>query len=114
MASDAVFINFQEGVGRMMNNVKLFTKLLGKFINDAKLDKLEEALAGGDFDKAYAEAHTIKGLAANLAMTELASKILELEAQIKAKSVNPAQVETVKNVFAKTMQEAAKIVQENG
>ena len=114
MADGVIYLDFADGVNRVMKNVKLYVRLLTKFRNDTKLDKLEAALAAGDFGTAQAEAHTVKGIAANLSLTELFKQSLELETQIKAKSVNPAQVETVKSVYAITVQEVDRVIAENG
>ena len=114
MADDVVYLDYADGVKRVMNNAKLYAKLLTKFSSDTKLDNLEAAIAAGDLEKAQTEAHTIKGVAANLSLTELFRQSLELETQIKAKTVNPGQMETVKTVFAATLQEVDKVIAENG
>jgi HPt (histidine-containing phosphotransfer) domain-containing protein len=112
--ADVVYVNFEEGSKRVMNNVKLYVKLLTKFKLDTKLENLEAALAAGDMEKAQTEAHTIKGIAANLSLTELFNQSLALETQIKAKAPESAQMETVKTVFAQTLQEVDKVIAQNG
>jgi HPt (histidine-containing phosphotransfer) domain-containing protein len=99
----AVYINFEEGVKRVVNNTKLYVKLLGKFKTDTNLDELSAFLISGEYEKAQIAAHTIKGLAANLSLTELFEKIRDLESQIKEKSVKPGALETVEGVFAETL-----------
>ena len=111
--ADVVYLDFAEGVKRVMNNAKLYVKLLTKF-KDTKLDVLEAALLAGELEKAQAEAHTIKGVAANLSLTELFKQSLELETQIKAGTVNPNQMETVKSVLAATLAEVDKVIAQNG
>jgi HPt (histidine-containing phosphotransfer) domain-containing protein len=114
MSDNAVYVDFAEGVKRVMNNAKLYVKLLTKFKTDTKLDDLEAALAAGEMEKAQAAAHTVKGVAANLSLTALFTQVLELETQIKAKSPKPEQVKTVKTVFAATLQEVDKVIAANG
>jgi HPt (histidine-containing phosphotransfer) domain-containing protein len=114
MADDAVYIDFADGVKRVMNNTKLYVKLLAKFRTDNKLDNLEAAIAAGNMEKARNEAHTIKGVAANLSLTELFKQSLALETQIKGGAADPAQVDTVKAAFAKTLLEIDRIISENG
>jgi HPt (histidine-containing phosphotransfer) domain-containing protein len=113
MADNAVFVDFSDGKKRVMNNAKLYIKLLTKFRDDTKLDDLEAAVAAGDMGKAQDAAHTVKGVAANLSLPELFKQSLELETQIKAGAVNPAQMETVKTVFDATLQEINRIISEN-
>jgi HPt (histidine-containing phosphotransfer) domain-containing protein len=114
MADNIVYVDMADGVKRVMNNVKLYIKLLAKFRDDTKSDDIEAALAAGDMDKARDAVHTLKGVAANLSLIELFKQSLELETQIKAGTVNPAQIETVKTVFAATIQEVNKVIAENG
>ena len=114
MAENIVYIDFEDGIKRVMNNVKLYVKLLVKFKDGTNLDELEEALAAEDMEKAQRLAHTIKGIAANLSFLELFKQSLELETQIKAKTVNPDQLKTLKNVFAQTLQEVDKVIAQNG
>ena len=113
MADNVVYLDFDDGKKRVMNNAKLYVKLLTKFRDGSKLDELEAAVIAGDMEKAKAEAHTIKGVAANLSMPELANQSLELENQIKAGSIDPNQMETIKTVFAATLQEVNKVIAEN-
>ena len=114
MADNVVYIDFNEGVKRVMNNAKLYTKLLTKFKTDTNINDLSSSLAAGDLEKAQVQAHTIKGVSANLSLTELFKQVLELETQIKAKSVNPNQMEVVKTVFAATIQEVERVIAQNG
>ena len=114
MADDAVYVDFKEGIKRVMNNTKLYVKLLAKFKTDAKVDDIIEGLAAGDYEKARVQAHTIKGIAANLSLMELYKQILELETQIKAKAVDFIQVEKVKTVYAATVQEVDRVMAEHG
>ena len=114
MADDVVYVDFADGIKRVMNNAKLYVKLLTKFRDGTKIDELEAAVAAGDLGKAQAEAHTIKGVASNLSLSELAKQSLELETQIKAGAVEPQQMETIKAVFAATLEEVSKVIAENG
>jgi len=114
MADSMVYIDMADGVKRVMNNVKLYVKLLTKFRDDSKADDIEAALAAGDMEKARSAVHTLKGVAANLSLVELFKQSLELETQIKAGTVNPAQIETVKTVYTATIQEVNKVIAENG
>jgi HPt (histidine-containing phosphotransfer) domain-containing protein len=110
----AVYINQQEGLGRVLNNAKLYVKLLNKFKTDMNCDKLQETLQGRDYEKAQAQAHTIKGVAANLSFPELFKQSLELETQIKARAVNPEQVESFKFCFNETLAAVDKVIAQYG
>lgn len=65
-------INYQQGMTRFMNNESLFEKFLLKFKDDKSYFHLKQALEQEDCEQAFHEAHTLKGLAGNLAMDSLA------------------------------------------
>jgi HPt (histidine-containing phosphotransfer) domain-containing protein len=114
MADELVYINFDEGIKRVMNNAKLFIKLLTKFKTDTNLDELFTLLNTGDYEKAQMAAHTLKGVSANLSLAELFKQTLELETQIKTRVVDPNQIEKVKTTFADTIKEIDKVIEQNG
>lgn len=101
--ADVIYINEDEGKKRVMNNGKLYAKLLTKFRNDIKLDDLENFVAVQDWDKAQAAAHTVKGTAANLSLTELFNQSLDVETQLKGKSCSPESMEKLKLCFNETL-----------
>jgi len=110
MADDIVLVNVEEGSKRVMNNNKLYAKLLSKFKNDQSFNEIDSALQDGDMEKAQNSAHTIKGLAANLSLIELFKQSLELETQLKAGNVNPDQVIVFKDIYQKTIVEMDKVI----
>lgn len=113
MADDVVYVNVEDGMKRVMNNMKLYVRLITKFRNDTKLEGLEAAFAGGDMEKAQIETHTLKGLAANLSFSEMFKQCLALETLLKAGTMDQAQLETVKTVFTATLQDVDKVIAEN-
>jgi len=108
--ADLVYIDVEDGSKRVMNNIKLYVKLLLKFKDDDNIKKIESALAAGDLPNAQNSTHTLKGLSANLSLIELNKQVKELEAQIKAASVNPDQFEIVKTVYSQTIAEIEKVI----
>jgi len=117
MANDAVYVNFDEGLKRMMNNPKLYVKLLAKFRDGAgtgSFEALERAFAEGDMESVLSEAHTLKGLAANLSLAELAAQCLELETLAKNGELDLARMEAVRAAFVETLKEIEKAIAEHG
>jgi HPt (histidine-containing phosphotransfer) domain-containing protein len=112
---DIVYIDFDDGVKRVVNNVKLYVKLLVQFKSgfDTKMTELSTQFASGDMEAAQVSAHTIKGASANLSLVELNRQVLELETQIKARNVVPDQMEKVQAVFSETIKEIDKVIAQN-
>jgi HPt (histidine-containing phosphotransfer) domain-containing protein len=110
MENNVLYIDVEAGMKRVVYNIKLYIKLLGKFKDDPNFSEIDEALAAGNMEKAQNAAHALKGLAANLSLIELQDQCAELEAQIKTGTVNPEQVTAVKNTYAQTMIEVDKVI----
>ena len=108
-----VYINEEEGKKRVMNNVKLYTKLLGKFKTDININDLVSLVDAMDWEKAQAAAHAIKGLAANLSLTELFNQSLKVETQIKEKNLIPGSLENLKACFEETLVQVEKVIARN-
>jgi HPt (histidine-containing phosphotransfer) domain-containing protein len=110
MAEEKVYVDFEEGVKRVMNNTKLYAKLLGKFKADTNLADLFAHLEAGDLEKAQVSAHTLKGLAANLSLTELFQRTLDLETQIKARAVQDGALDILNSAYEETVKKADEVI----
>jgi HPt (histidine-containing phosphotransfer) domain-containing protein len=110
MADDRVYVDEADGIKRVMNNVKLYVKLLTKFRNENNLNDLNSSLDSGDLEKAQAAVHTIKGIAANLSFTALFQQALEVETRIKDKAVDQRAVDSLNAIFAETLTEIDKVL----
>ena len=77
------YMNESDAMGRLGNNKKLYGMLLKKFNGPAMLEDLKSKLASGDAAGSQAQAHTIKGLAANLSLQDLREKAEAIELAIK-------------------------------
>jgi len=108
--SDIVYINEEEGKKRVMNNGKLYAKLLTKFKTDTKIDDLLASAEAEDWEKARVAAHTLKGIAANLSLTELFNQALDVETQIKSKSLKNESLDKLKACFAETLVQVEKVI----
>jgi HPt (histidine-containing phosphotransfer) domain-containing protein len=100
---DIVYIDQEDGIKRVVNNAKLYAKLLTQFRDETKIEPIFAALEGGNYEGARGLVHTLKGVTANLSIKELNLRVQELEAQIKANDVKDEAIEAVKTVFAETM-----------
>jgi HPt (histidine-containing phosphotransfer) domain-containing protein len=104
MADGVVYVDVAEGQKRVMNNAKLYHRLLAKFRAENNLNELAAALNAGEYEKAQAAAHTIKGIAANLSLSELYKQSLGVETQIKGQSVEPGAMDALSVCFTATLE----------
>ena len=79
----AMYIDADDGMKRVGNNKKVYAMILKKFNGAALLEDLKAKLESGDYAGSQAQAHTIKGLAANLSLQDLREKAEALEHALK-------------------------------
>jgi signal transduction histidine kinase len=74
-----------DGLKRLQGNKKLYRKLLSNFAADYNtiVNEIRQTLDAEDFDQAHSLVHNLKGLAGNLAATELQSAAVNLEKLVK-------------------------------
>jgi HPt (histidine-containing phosphotransfer) domain-containing protein len=113
MADGIVYVDAADGQKRVMNNAKLYRKLLTKFKDENNLKTLIAAVNAGDYEKAQTEAHTIKGIAANLSFPELYKQSVDVETHIKSNSVEPDDMETLSTCFTATLDAIEKVLANN-
>lgn len=82
---EAFGCNTNEGLTRCMNNEAFYLMLVNKFIASTDLSKLGEALKNNDLDTAFKEAHSLKGVAGNLAITPLFNVLIEMVEPLREK-----------------------------
>jgi len=82
------FMNINDAMARLNNNKRLYIMLLKKFDGKTMLDDLISKIKSGDIAAAEASAHTIKGLAANLSLSDLRAKAESIDIQLKAGDIN--------------------------
>lgn len=61
-------------ISRFMNNSEIYVKFLARFPEEDRITPIHKAIGAQDYDGLLAAAHKLKGVSANLGMTELSSK----------------------------------------
>lgn len=73
------------GLGRCLNNEDFYLRLVGMAISDDQFDKLREAVEKGDLDKGFEHAHALKGVLANVSLTNVLEPIKEITEDLRAR-----------------------------
>jgi HPt (histidine-containing phosphotransfer) domain-containing protein len=110
----AVLINQEEGLKRMMNNKKLYSRLLNKFKVGTNLEDLRSSIAAQDYEKAQIAAHTLKGVSGNLSLTALYEQSVAIENQIKSRSLDESSVTALTDCFNDTLKAIDEVITVNG
>jgi CheY-like chemotaxis protein len=92
-----------QGLQRLQGNRRLYRKLLLDFgVNYAdSAAEIRRALDAGDFDQAHGLVHNIKGLAGNLAASNLQSAAQELEKLVKNRSEKAPSEDVLSEKYAR-------------
>jgi HPt (histidine-containing phosphotransfer) domain-containing protein len=109
-----VYINIEEGLKRVMHNKTLYVKLLHKLKADTHFTDLTAALQAKDYENARTAAHTIKGIAANLSLTELFTQALQLEGHLKNRIIQDDALEIITCCYEKTLISIDKVLEQYG
>ncbi len=82
------------GLTRLSGNKRLYRKLLLDFGADygSAAAEIREALAADDFKQAHSLVHNLKGLAGNLAATDLQAAAVAMEKLVKGQAAETASV----------------------
>lgn len=74
--------SYEEAKGRLMMD-SMIERFIFKFLDDQTMANLRKAVAEGDIAVSFREAHTLKGVAANLAFTQLQQATSQLTEQLR-------------------------------
>ncbi len=107
--------DLEDGLKRLQWNEKLYRKLLLDFgVKYAgAADEIRQALEAKDFEQAHSLVHNLKGLAGNLAATDLQAAAIEMEKQVKGGPKKGLSKQKLNQIFVelkKALQAALKSV----
>jgi len=84
-----VLFDYAEALSTFLNNKELVSKLSKSFLEKAEQHgrAIEEAIQSGDYEKAFQQAHAVKGSALNLGAQRLGKIAQQLEAMGREKDI---------------------------
>lgn len=71
-------------VSRFVDNSEIYIKFLSRFPTEDRITPIKEAVAAKDYEALLSAAHKLKGVAANLGMTDLSAKAEVIVKKIRA------------------------------
>ena len=78
-------VNTKEGLARCMNMEKFYFRMLGMGLKNDSFEKLGKALEDGNLEEAFEQAHALKGVVGNLALTPIFVPLSEMTEMLRAK-----------------------------
>ena len=76
-------IDLKTGIERAAGSEALFMKLLKKFLRDENYERFMECAELGDLENARIYIHALKGLCANLSMTDIYEECVRIDFAVK-------------------------------
>ena len=90
------YVDVKGGLARLMNNKKLYARLLKSYLATTDFMSMAEPLGTGDFEAAREKIHTFKGVSANLSVNQNFELSRELEAIVKERGDFAAKLSELK------------------
>lgn len=97
---------YDEVMARMLAEERV-VKFLGMFLRDPSYEQLAAAMDSGDMVAAFEAAHTLKGVSANLAMTDLNKLAVDITDKLR----NETDIEGAKALFPEIRDCYERVVQ---
>lgn len=86
-------INVSLALDRFMGSEALFGKFLQMFLKDKSMSLLMESLRKNDIHEAFVQAHTMKGVVANLEITPLLEILVPLTDELRGNKTDNVQAQ---------------------
>ena len=107
--SNVPYIDVEDALKRVGGNRALYKKLLGRFVDGNYVDAIENAIVSGDAEEAARQAHTLKGVSANLSLERVRALSIELEGQIRSGGDCSGGLAELKQAYAVTVGKIAEV-----
>lgn len=101
----------QSTLRRFMGKEELYLKFLKKFPEDQNYQKLGESLEAGNYEEAFRNAHTLKGVAANLGLVPVQTVVSGLVEELRNKSAEEVDVPKANAMLQDLKKEYEKFVE---
>ena len=75
-----------EGMARCLNKEDFYLKMVNMGINDPRFASLKDVLASGNLDAAFEQAHALKGVLGNLALTPIFKPVSEMTELLRSRT----------------------------
>ena len=97
------YIDLDDALSRIGGNMSLYKRLLGRFVDGNLIEELELALERGDMEEATRQAHSLKGVSANLSLAKIRSLSVDLEQLLKDNADYSSCLNELKQAYTMTV-----------
>ena len=82
-AVNSEYIDVNDALNRIGGNMDLYKRLLKRFVDGSQIEELQTAVNGDSLEDSVRQAHTLKGVSANLSLLKLKTIAADLESALK-------------------------------
>lgn len=108
------YIDVPSAKSRFMNNEALYKRFLFQLPEKGMIQDLDEKMGAGNIKDAFAAAHTIKGVVANLSLTAVEKSISLVVEPLRAGNMpDDADYQKLKELYEKTIEVILEIQKED-
>lgn len=102
----SIGMDMDQTLARFVGNEGMLLRFLNRFPADTTFEKLEAAMAAGDAEDAFHQAHTLKGVAGNLGLGNLFESVGSVVEDLRNNRMEEARVAypKVQEAYAQTLQ----------
>ncbi len=105
------YINVDEMKERLGDSISIYPDLLSNFVQKNMFAEFKEQIDKDDIDSAQKTVHTIKGIVANLSLTEAYNKAIEVEKLIKAREQQQKDIDELQQILITTIEQIRKFLE---
>lgn len=84
----ALGADYEKGMSLCLNNEDFYFKMIGKGLANEKFESLGKNIEAENIQAAFEDAHALKGVCANLALTPLLSAVEKIVEPLRAKDTS--------------------------
>ena len=107
------YINIDDALSRVGGNMALYKRLLSRFVEGDQYGALISALESGDNDEAVRQAHSLKGVSANLSLSKIWAITVDLEQMLKNNSDYSSTLDELTQAFTTTTEMITKLLSDD-
>jgi HPt (histidine-containing phosphotransfer) domain-containing protein len=104
-------VPYDEIMERFMGKEDFYRKMLKKFLEEKSFARLEEAASGKNWHEVFVQAHTIKGLCANLGLQNIVEYAVPLTESVRNEPYNETEIEGLLEHTFEEYEKAVKVIE---
>ena len=104
------YLDLDDALSRIGGNLGLYKRLLGKFVEGNHSEELINALQSGSAEDAIRQAHSLKGVSANLSLVKIRTLSIELEHLLKENADYSECLDNLKRAIGITLEKITEFL----